>query len=114
MPPTNTSKTVIRGLKDLKLVSRSVLAYILFLVREGQRTRQKLSTKDIRLIWWCELVCFLLYSLGYVLKVAFGLDKQNKNLGNQLGSLTQKLFANKIKVYCILNDRMDHNKSITN
>ena len=42
---TNTSKTLIRGLKDLKLVSRSVLAYILFLVREVQRTRQKLSTR---------------------------------------------------------------------
>ena len=28
----------------------------------------------------CELVCFSLYSLGYVLQIAFGLDKHNRQI----------------------------------
>ena len=59
---------VIRDLKDLKLVSRSVLAYILFLVREVQRTRQKLSTRAQYRVFSSFLILFWKVKIVYAIR----------------------------------------------
>ena len=45
MQPTNTSKIVIRGQKDMKLVSKNCSGLYSVLSEKVQRTRQKLSTR---------------------------------------------------------------------